>query len=181
MKPLFALLLLAVPTVAATSKTAPQAHWTLAASTEGCVVHSASAQGTVLSIAASPGQDSLMFIVQNHSLAALDDGSQYPVEVEFDDMGAWQVEAVAQHELDSDGPGLMFAVQPDREDGAGFIEEFAGASGMHIGHGGVALDSLALAGSDTAMAGMAKCMSQMLNVSGAAEDKPLFEGQAVKI
>jgi hypothetical protein len=184
MKPLLALLLATAPAVAATSQNTPAGRWTLASSTEGCVVHAASGKGTILSIAASPAQDALMFVVQNPELAALEDGAQYPVQVEFDQMGAWQIEATAQHEIDSDGPGIMFAVQPGREDGANFIKEFAAAEGMHIGDAGDRLDSLPLTGSDTAMAGMAECLGQMLGATGtAAEEKPLFEGggKAVKI
>lgn len=188
LKPLLASLLLAAPSAAAISQTAPTTpagQWRLASSTEGCMVHAASGHGTVLSIAASPDQEALLFIVQNPRLASLETGGQYPVEVEFDDMGAWEIDAVAQRDLDRDGPGVIFAVRPGKEDGANFIKEFAGASGMHIGRDGVKLDSVPLDGSRPAMAQMAQCMGQMWSdVSGTqAEAEPVFEGggKAIKI
>jgi len=192
-KPLFAFLLLATPSVGAVSQSpasqngAPQSipagQWRLASSSHNCMVHAASGKGTVLSIAASPDEQALLFIVQNTKLGALQDGQQYPVEVEFDQMGEWQIDAVAQRELDQDGPGVIFAVRPGREDGANFIKEFAGASGMHIGRDGVKMDSLPLQGSRPVMAQMAQCLGTLWsNASGTKEEKT-FEGggKAIKI
>ena len=180
LKPLVAFLLLTTPSVAAISQSAettPAGQWRLASNSEGCMVHAASGQGTVLSIAASPDQQALLFIVQNPKLAALESGAQYPVEVEFDKMGAWQIDAIAERDLDRDGPGVIFAVRPGKEDGANFIKEFAGASGMHIGREGVKMDSLPLSGSRPAMAQMAQCMGKMWsNASGSEAEEPLFEG-----
>lgn len=202
LKPLLAALLLATPSIAAVSQSTPApaaaaqdsparggaqaipaGQWRLASGTDNCMVHAASGHGTVLSIAASPDEQALLFIVQNRQLAALEDGGSYPVEVEFDDMGEWQIDAVAQRELDEDGPGVIFAVRPGREDGANFIKEFAGADGMHIGRGGVTMDSLPLQGAKPVMAQMAQCLGRMWsNVSAPGEEKP-FEGggPAIKI
>ena len=184
LKPFVAFLLLTAPTVAATSQTSPAGQWKLANSSEGCVVHAASEKGTVLSIAATPGEGALLFVVQNKKLSNLEDGTPYPVQVEFDEMGEWEIQAVAQRDLDADGPGVMFAVQPGREDGANFIKEFAGATGMHIGREGVVMDSLPLAGAKPAMAQMAQCLGKMWsNASGGTEAEPAFEGggKAIKI
>jgi len=186
LKPLLASLLLTAATVPGVSQTTtPAGHWRLASSGEGCMVHAASGQGTVLSIAASPEQGALLFIVQNRQLAALESGNQYEVEVEFDNMGAWQIDAVAQQELDRDGPGVIFAVRPGKEDGANFIKEFAAAQGMHIGRQGVKMDSLGLSGSRPAMAQMAQCMGKMMSNASetSEEEEPAFEGggEPVKI
>jgi hypothetical protein len=188
LKPLFAFLLLATPSVAAMSQsTAPQTipagQWRLASNTDNCMVHAASGKGTVLSIAASPDEQALLFIVQNTRLASLQDGEQYPVEVEFDDMGEWQIDAVAQRDLDQDGPGVIFAVRPGREDGANFIKEFAGASGMHIGREGVKMDSLPLQGAKPVMAQMAQCLGTLWSNASGTEEEKVFEGggKAVKI
>lgn len=187
LKPLFAFLLLATPSVGAisqsTSQTTPAGQWRLASGGGGCMVHAASGRGTVLSIAASPDQEALLFIVQNPQLGMLESGGKYPVEVEFDEMGPWQIDAVAQQDLDRDGPGVIFAVRPGREDGSNFIKEFASASGMHFGREGAKMDSLPLNGSRPAMAQMAQCMGDMVSEASAAEaeDEPMFEGEAVKI
>jgi len=186
LKPLVAFLLLTTPPVAAVSQSAqpiPAGQWRLASGTEGCMVHAASGHGTTLSIAASPDEQALLFIVQNQKLSTLDDGGQYPVEVEFDQMGEWEIDAVAQRELDRDGPGIIFAVRPSREDGANFIKEFAGASGMHIARDGVKMDSLPLSGSRPVMAQMAQCMGKLWSNASGADEEPAFEGggKAIKI
>lgn len=193
LKPLFAFLLLATPSVAAVSQstasqsnapqTIPAGQWRLASGTDNCMVHAASGRGTVLSIAASPDEQALLFIVQHRQFSALEDGGQYPVEVEFDQMGEWQIDAVAQKDLDQDGPGIIFAVRPGREDGANFIKEFAGASGMHIGRGGMKMDSLPLQGAKPVMAQMAQCLGKMWSNASATEEEKVFEGggKAIKI
>lgn len=206
LKPLFAVLLLAAPSVAAISQSSepsgatssgarsavavrgaapaiPAGQWRLASGTDNCMVHAASGHGTVLSIAASPDEQALLFIVQNRALGTLEDGGQYPVEVEFDDMGEWKIDAVAQSELDDDGPGVIFAVRPGREDGASFIKEFALASGMHFGRGGVKMDSLPLEGAKPVMAQMAQCLGKMWSNVSASEEDEGFEsgGSAIKI
>lgn len=154
----------------ATPVAAPSS-WTLANGTEGCMVHAASGRGTVLSITAMPGEDSLLFVIQNHALAGLEDGQPYPIAVEFDDLGEWEIEALAQANLDSDGPGLIFAVRPGRPDGANFLKEFAAASGMHVGRAGTKLDSVSLTGGNTAMSALGQCLGQ--KYSGA----PAHQGQ----
>ncbi|HEY0626774.1 MAG TPA: hypothetical protein VGD10_08565 [Allosphingosinicella sp.] len=164
LKPLLALLISATPAAIAvaqpaTTPSAPQ-NWTLANGSQGCMVHASGRQGTVLSISAMPGEEALLFIVQNHALAELSDGQQYPIEVEFDDKGEWQIAALAQQNLDRDGPGLIFAVRPGRPDGANFIKEFSSASGMSIGHEGQAIDSVSLTGGTQAMTQLATCMSE---------------------
>lgn len=171
LKPVFAFLLLATSPIAATAQNASLGQWKLANASDGCMVHANSGKGTVLSISAMPGEDSLLFVVQNRRLGALTDGQQYGIEVEFDDMGEWQIAALAQTSLDSDGPGLIFAVRPGREDGANFLKEFASARGMQIAHEGAALDTLPLSGGNGAMSALATCLSQKWPA------KPGWQGQ----
>lgn len=176
MKPLFAFLALtAAPVAVAQAPVAPDAEaahpareWQLAAGAEGCMIHAGSSGGTVLSITASPTRDSLMFIVQNQQWQSLSDGDSYPIDLEFDQMGPWKIDATAQAELDQDGPGLIFIIRPGREDGARFLKEFAGAGSLRVGRDGEMLDSVPLGGSRTAMASMARCMGEAVAQAGAA-------------
>jgi hypothetical protein len=180
LKPVFAFLALtAAPVAVAQAPVAPDAQaahpardWQLAAGDNGCMIHAGSSAGTVLSITASPERDSLLFIVQNPQWNTLSDGGAYPLDIEFDQMGAWQIQATAQAELDQDGPGLIFVVRPGREDGARFMREFAGASSIRVGHDGAVLDNVPLGGSRTAMAGMARCMGEAFTQTGAQAALP---------
>lgn len=190
MKPLIALLLLSSTPFGATAQTAPGARWTLANGAGGCMVHASTNQGTVLSITASPGEDALLFVVQNSGFSQLQDGEQYSIDVEFDKMGEWQIEALAQRELDSDGPGVIFAVRPGRPDGQNFIKEFAGAKGMSIGREGASLDTVSLAGGNGAMSSLARCLGQKWSGSGSSyegqggpieEEEIPSDGKAIKI
>jgi hypothetical protein len=184
LKPVFAFLALsAAPVAVAQAPVAPggEGHpareWQLAAGDNGCMVHAGSSSGTVLSITASPARDSLIFIVQNRGWQTLSDGQSYPLDLEFDQMGAWKIDATAQAELDQDGPGLVFVVRPGREDGARFLREFAGAGNLRVGHQGEMLDSMPLGGSRTAMASMARCMGQAISQAGAATGSALPDGE----
>ncbi len=185
LKPLFALLVLAAPAAMSSAQTdrtpdrtpARTPGWTLANGAEGCLVHASSPHGTVLSISGTPGEDAIMFVIQNHQFASLDDGGQYGIEVEFDDLGEWEIPGVAQNHLDADGPGLIFAVKPGQSEGANFITEFAGADGMRIGRDGTALDSVPLGGGRGAMASLATCLSQKWPGGSGAQGQggPLIE------
>lgn len=184
MKPLFAFLALsAAPVAAAQAPVAPDApavqparEWQLAAGDNGCMIHAGSDTGTVLSITASPQRDSLLFIVQNRQWQTLADGQNYALDIEFDQMGPWKIDATAQAELDQDGPGLIFMVRPGREDGARFLKEFAGAGSIRVGHDGAMLDSVPLGGSHAAMAGMSRCMGQAYAQTGVASPETMIEG-----
>lgn len=178
LKPMVAFLLLAAPPLAVTAQpVADTGQWTLASGNEGCVVHAASPKGTVLSILAGPGQDSLAFLLQNRQWGSLQNGSEYALDVEFDQMGEWEIQAIAQTELDSDGPGLLFAVSPGRDDGAKFLAEFVGANGMAVGTAGAKLDNVPLNGGQQAMAALAKCMGQLWsgNAGARGQGGPLEE------
>ncbi len=185
MKPLFAFLALsAAPVAVAQAPVAPDAsaahparEWQLAAGDNGCMIHAGSNAGTVLSITASPQRDSLLFIVQNREWAALSDGENYALDIEFDQMGPWKIDATAQAELDQDGPGLIFIVRPGREDGARFLKEFAGAGSIRVGHDGAMLDSVPLGGSRAAMAGMSRCMGEAVAQAGVTAPESVIEGE----
>jgi hypothetical protein len=161
-KPLLALTLFTTALTAAPAA-ANQAtgEWTVAGSEEVCMIHQATLQGTTMSVTAMPGEEAFLFVIQNESLASLADGQPYPIAVEFDDKGPWQIEAIAQHELDRDGPGLIFAVRPGRDDGKNFIAEFTSASAMEIGREGAILDNLSLSNGRAAMTGLATCLGNI--------------------
>lgn len=167
---LLALTLLATPAVAgavAQPSRAPAA--TVADDGSGCMVHAAADDSTALSITATPGEDALLFVIQNEQLGALSDGQAYAIDVEFDNLGPWTIEAVAQADLDEDGPGVVFAVRPGRSDGQTFIKEFASAHAMRIGREGARLDTLAVGGGEGAMASLAQCLGQKW--SGSPDDE----------
>ncbi len=162
LKPLLAVAFLTAPIAAATSQSpAPAARWTVAGGEQGCAVHTSAPQGTVVSILAGPGQEGLLFLVQNPSWSTLKDGGQYDIAVEFDQEGPWEMKAVAKTEIDDDGPGLMFSVPPGQKQGADFITEFVGASGMHIRGNGQRLGSLPLGSGRSAMTALAQCMGKI--------------------
>lgn len=181
LKPLLAVSLIALPVAMATAQTEP-ARWTVAGGEQGCAVHASSPQGTVVSILAGPGQNALLFLVQNRSWSSLEDGAQYDIAVEFDEEGPWQMKAVAKTEIDQDGPGLMFAVPPGQKQGSDFITEFVQASGMKIEGQGQQLGSLPLGSGRSAMTALAQCMGQVLAKQPVAEEpKGLDGGPAITI
>ena len=186
LKPLLALLISATPAaVAIAQNNNAEGRWTVANGSQGCMVHASSNRGTVLSISAMPGEEALLFVVQNAALAGLADGEHYPIEIEFDDKGEWQIAALAQANLDADGPGLIFAVRPGRDDGANFIKEFSSAAGMAFGRDGATIDSVPLAGGNEAMGQLGSCLSEKWagavgstyqGQGGPIEEEPPLEG-----
>jgi hypothetical protein len=97
---------------AALAQTPASGKWTVNGSAEGCIAHTTMPQGTVLSVLAGPGQQSLLFLIQNRGWSSLEEGSKHKVAVQLDGRNPYQFDAVAKTELDSDGPGLIFAVEP---------------------------------------------------------------------
>lgn len=181
LKPLLALSALSLPVAALTAQAAPTARvqpaqWTLAGGAQGCAVHASSPQGTVVSILAGTGQESLLFLVQNPSWSQLQDGEKYDIAVEFDQDGPWELQAVAKTEIDEDGPGLMFVVPQADKRGLDFITEFVGANGMQIRQAGQSATSLPLGSGQSAMTALAKCMGQMFGGGTATTTTTAFEG-----
>jgi hypothetical protein len=105
----------------------------------------------------------------------LSDGEKYPIAVEFDDLGPWQIEALAQNQLDKDGPGVVFSVRPGRDDGRNFIKEFTAASDMQIGREGMMLDNIAVSDGRAAMTGLATCLGKIWSAPGGGQGGPLIE------
>ena len=160
LKPLLAFAALAaIPAVAAAAP--PAGEWTVSGSAEGCIAHTTLPQGTVVSVLAGPGQQSLLFLIQNREWSQLQDGTKHKVAVQLDGRSPWQFDAVAKTELDSDGPGLLFSVTPGEAEGAKFISELAGAAGMNVGQNGTQIEGARLSGGGSAMARLAQCMSRM--------------------
>lgn len=165
LKPVIASLFLAASATASFSQvptTAPSANgqWTLASGSDACMIHASSGTGTVLSLTGKAGEEALLFVIQNNRFDSLNDGQQVGIELEFDDFGEWKIPALAQRNLDSDGPGLVFAIRPGRSDGANFLKEFAAASGMRIAQAQSPLESLSFAGGQAAISSLATCLSE---------------------
>ena len=165
---LIAVLLLASP-AAASAQVTKVGEWSLERAPEGCMVYATTGRGSVLSVSALAGRDSLSFLVQNKSWSSLQEGT-HALQVAFDSGGTWPVEAVARNDIDSDGPGLLFAVKPASGEREDFVDQFAEARGMRITSNGRQIDSLALSGSQEAMGALAQCIGDLWRSSGAAED-----------
>ncbi len=168
-----AALLAAAPAAAAFGQSAdPGANgWALAAMPNGCMVQAVSPQGTMLSVWAFAGEEKLGFLLQNRGWE-VEDGKKTPLQVEFAGARAWPVEATARAHIDADGPGLFFTVEP----GAGansFLAAFTSARGMSIRRSGASVDTLPLAGSRSAISGLAHCLADRWNAPAPqGESKP---------
>lgn len=178
LKPLLACLTLAaLPAAAMSQQSAAAAEWKVSGSANGCIAHTTLPQGTVVSVLAGAGQESLLFLLQNREWASLKDGTRYELAVQLDGRDSYAFDAVAKTELDGDGPGLMFAVPPGEQQGARFLAEFSKASGMAVGQGGNAMASVRLTGGGSAMTALAQCMSRLWNGQSAeAEEQPAATG-----
>jgi hypothetical protein len=167
-----------IPGVALGQPETSTGRWTLEVAASGCVVHASSPSGTVVSIFGIAGQDSLSFLVQNKSWNSFADGKRYDIQVGFDGRRAWPMQAVARQNIDSDGPGLTFAVSPaGTPGGTSFVEQFAAARGMHITRNGQRIETVSLAHTQVALQGLARCLSQVWAAGGKGAD----EGGSVQL
>jgi hypothetical protein len=180
-KPLLACLTLAALPAAASAQSSGPGEWTVSGTAEGCIAHTTLPQGTVLSLLAGPGQESLMFLMQNRGWSSLEEGSRHKVAVQLDGRSPWQFDAVAKTQLDADGPGLVFTVAPGEGEGAKFISELAGAAGMNVGQNGTQVEGARLSGGGSAIARLAQCMSRMWGGSGAAPEAVAASSDGVRL
>ena len=162
-----AALLAAAPVGAASAQQQKTEGWALAAMPNGCMVQAVSPHGTMLSIWAFAGEDKLGFLLQNRDWE-VEDGKKTPLQVEFGGARVLPIEATARADIDADGPGLYFTVEPGRADRGNFLAAFTSAPGMSIRRDGANVDTLSLAGSRVAMAGLAKCLADRWNEAGPA-------------
>jgi hypothetical protein len=131
------------------------------------MVQAVSPQGTMLSIWAFAGEEKLGFLLQNRGWE-VEDGKKTALQVEFSGARRLAVEATARAEIDSDGPGLYFTVEPGASDRGNFLAAFTSAQGMSIRRDGADVDTLPLAGSRGAIADLAKCLADRWNEAGPA-------------
>jgi hypothetical protein len=131
------------------------------------MVQAVSPHGTMLSVWAFAGEEKLGFLLQNRGWE-VEDGEKMPLQVEFSGVRVLPIEAIARAEIDSDGPGLYFTVEPGRADRGDFLAAFTSAQGMDIRRDGESVDILPLAGSRGAMSSLAKCLADRWNDSGPA-------------
>lgn len=156
---MMAVLLVAASPAAAIGQGDEMGGWALAQMPNGCMVQATSPQGTMISIWAFAGEEKLAFLLQNRSWNSLRDGKNYALKLDTDAQ-TWPVEAIARQHIDSDGPGLLFTVQPGASTNSGFLSAFASSKGMRISQAGRSFDTLPLAGSHGAMASLAKCLAE---------------------
>jgi len=152
-------LLIAASPAAAFGQGDEMGGWALAQMPNGCMVQATSPQGTMLSIWGFAGEAKLAFLLQNRGWNSLRDGANYALKLDTDAQ-SWPVQAIARQHIDSDGPGLLFTVQPGGADNSGFINAFASSKGMRISQNGRSFDTLPLEGSHGAMAALAKCLAE---------------------
>jgi hypothetical protein len=164
---MMAALIAAVPLAAAPAQQQKTEGWALAAMPNGCMVQAVSPHGTMLSIWAFAGEEKLGFLLQNRGWE-VEDGKKTPLQVEFSGARPLAVEATARAEIDADGPGLYFTVEPGRADRGNFLAAFTSAPGMSIRRDGADVDTLPLAGSRGAISSLAKCLADRWNEAGAA-------------
>jgi hypothetical protein len=162
---MMAALLAAAPFGAASAQPQKTEGWALAAMPNGCMVQAVSPHGTMLSIWAFAGEEKLGFLLQNRGWE-VEDGEKTALQVEFPGVRAWPVEATARAEIDSDGPGLYFTVEPGGADRGNFLAAFTSARGMSIRRDGADIDTLPLAGSRGAIANLAKCLAERWKEAG---------------
>jgi hypothetical protein len=139
----------------------------------GCMVEAVSPQGTMLSVWAFAGQPKLAFLLQNKGWNALQDGRSYKLSLDF--VGtptAVPVDATARQNIDSDGPGFLFTVQPGGDGARSFLNAFTSAEGMKISREGRSVDTLPLAGSRGAMGALAKCLAERWTSASAQPAQP---------
>ena len=155
---LVAVFLLAAPTGAALGQAEQTGDWDLAQMSNGCMVQAVSPKGTMISIWGFAGEDKLGFLLQNRGWNSLRDGESYNLSIGFDG-ASLPIEATARREIDSDGPGFYFTLEPGATSGKGFLDGFSSAKGMSISQEGRNVDTLPLAGSRGAMSALANCLA----------------------
>jgi hypothetical protein len=163
---MMAALLAAAPLGAALAQHQKTDGWALAAMPNGCMVQAVSPQGTMLSIWAFAGEEKLGFLLQNRRWE-VEDGKKTALQVEFSGARRLAVEATARADIDSDGPGLYFTVEPGADRG-NFLAAFTSARGMSIRRDGADVDTLPLVGSRGAISSLAKCLADRWNEAGPA-------------
>ena len=175
--------LLTVPAGAALGQVDRKGDWAVGAMPNGCMMQAVSPQGTMLSVWGTAGDDKLGFLLQNKRWDALRDGASYELKLDFLGVSSLPVEATARREIDADGPGFYFQLQPGGSSGKAFMEAFSSARGMRISQDGRNFDTLSLAGSEGAMSALARCLSQSWVDAdpSAADEEPEAEGPATSI
>ena len=177
---LIAALLLAAPAGAALAQAPTQRSemggWALANMPNGCMVQATSPKGTMLSIWGFAGDDKLAFLLQNRGWNSLRDGAHYDLKLDFLGVRTLPVQATARKEIDQDGPGFYFTVEPGGRSGTGFFDAFATAEGMRISREGESVDTLSLDGGRGAMAALANCLADRW-----AEAEPTGDGEEPEV
>ena len=177
-----AVMLLAAPSAAALGQTEEMGEWGLAELPNGCMLQATSPQGTMLSIWAFAGEEKLGFLLQNREWSGLRDGQRYRLSVDFLGASTMPVEATARREIDADGPGFFFAVEPGAQSGTGFLDAFSSAKGMRISQEGRSMDTLPLAGGRGAMSALARCLSdRWASAEPAAAEVEAAESEGISI
>jgi hypothetical protein len=173
--------LLTVPAGAAYGQAEDAGDWSVGAMPNGCMMQAVSPQGTMLSVWGTAGDDKLGFLLQNKGWDALRDGASYHLKLDFLGVSSLPVEATARREIDSDGPGFYFALEPGGASGKSFMDAFSTAQGMRISQEGRSVDTLPLAGSKGAMASLARCLAERWSEADPASADEAAEAPAAGV
>jgi hypothetical protein len=157
--------------------------WAVNAMPNGCMLQAVTPQGTMLSVWGTAGDDKLGFLLQNKGWKALRDGASYHLKLDFLGVSSLPVDATARREIDDDGPGFYFQLQPGGSSGKAFMDAFSSAQGMRISQNGQSVDTLSLAGSQGAMSSLARCLAEHWSDADpqAAGEEPEAQAVAVSI
>ena len=175
--------LLTVPAGAAFGQAKDTGNWAVGAMPNGCMLQAVTPQGTMLSVWGTAGDDKLGFLLQNKGWNALRDGASYRLKLDFLGVSSLPVDATARREIDDDGPGFYFQLQPGGSSGKAFMDAFSSAEGMRITQDGRSVDTLSLAGSEGAMSSLARCLAEHWSEAApeAAGEEPEAQPVAVSI
>lgn len=176
---LVAAFLLAGCASAAAAQTEKTGDWSVGAMPNGCMMQATSPEGTLLSVWGTAGDDKLGFLLQNKGWNTLRDGASYRLKLDFLGVSSLPVEATARRDIDSDGPGFYFQLQPGAASGKSFMDAFSTAQGMRISQNGRNVDTLPLAGSQGAMSALARCLAESWAAAEPDSDDEEPEGQVV--
>lgn len=157
-------LTLAVPAGAQEAKAyGEEAGWYIYSNQSGCYMVTHYEKDVVLSVF-SNGTTNANFWVQSPAWQSLEDGAKNRIQVEFDDMGEWNIDARTRS--DHDGPGLSWNGNIDSdEDGNTFFGEFMAANRMSIRYGDRSVANLRLNGSYKASMKLAACVIDNKNLA----------------
>lgn len=167
MNRVFAILALMVATLAAPASAGPATSygevggWSVYLRDNSCYMIGRYDGETTLTVSVD-GSNSAEFWLQNPGWRSLSNGSNQNIQVEFDSLGAWDINAVVVS--DHDGPGVAWNGNiSSNSNGDSFLGEFAAARTMVVRRNSRMVVGLKLTDTYRASMKLAECMGDMLS------------------